>query len=123
MEAECGLPISWYEVLLHLGDAPRNRLRLNDLTDRIVLTQSGASRLVDRMVAAGLVERSADDADRRGRYAALTSKGRRVLRDAAKVHRRGIAEHFSQHLTDDEQRVLRSALAKVHAAAEVPPNA
>lgn len=122
MEAERGLPIAWYEVLLHLGEAPRNRLRLKDLTDRILLTQSGASRLVDRMVEAGLVDRSADDADRRGRHAVLTAKGRRVLREAAQVHRRGIAEHFLQHLTNDEQRVLRRALAKVHAAAETAPN-
>src|SRR4051794_39472276 len=79
MEAERGLPIVWYEVLLHLGEAPKHRLRLQQLTDRILLTQSGASRLVDRMVAAGLIDRSADDADRRGRYASLTTKGRRVL--------------------------------------------
>jgi DNA-binding MarR family transcriptional regulator len=118
MEAERGLPIVWYEVLLHLGAAPRNRLRLQELTERILLTQSGVSRLVERMVAAGLIDRSADDTDRRGRYAGLTTKGRRVLREAAQVHRRGIHEHFLQHLTHDEQRVVRRALAKVQAAAD-----
>lgn len=118
MVAERGLPLDWYEVLLHLSQAPRNRLRMQELTDRILLTQSGVSRLVDRMVAAGLVDRAPDDADRRGRYAVLSRNGRRVLRESAPVHRRGIAEHFLQHLSQEEQRVLRRALGKVRNAAE-----
>ena len=113
LEDEQGLPLAWYEVLLHLNEAPRNSLRMGDLARRALLTPSGLTRLVDRMESAGLVERKACGDDRRGSWAALTPAGRKKLKDAAPVHVRGVDQYFARHLTKDEARTLSKALAKM----------
>src|SRR5262249_11335051 len=64
--AEHGLPLAWYEVLLQLAEAPGQRLRMTDLAERVLLSRSGLTRLVDRLVAEGLVERAACPSDARG---------------------------------------------------------
>lgn len=110
---EAGLPLAWYEVLLHLRNAPDRRLRMQDLADRAVLTPSGLTRLVDRMEAEGLVRREPCPSDRRVSYATLTAHGRNRLRKAAPVHLRGVEEHFGRHLTEHEEKVLQRALGKV----------
>ena len=112
-----GLPLSRYEVLLRLHQAPGGRLRMQELADSVLLSKSGLSRLVDRMEAAGLVARERCPSDRRGAFAVLTEQGRTALRRAAPVHLRGIQEHFAGHLDDDEVRVLAAALRRVAAAA------
>jgi DNA-binding MarR family transcriptional regulator len=117
LERECGLPLSQYEVLLKLAGAPGGRLRMQELARSVLLSKSGLSRLVDRMVAAGLVcrERSLDD--RRGAFAVLTEPGRAALRQAAPVHLRGIQEHFAGFLGDAEAEVIGAALGRIAAAA------
>jgi DNA-binding MarR family transcriptional regulator len=116
LEAETGLPLAWYEVLLYLQRAPDQRLRMQELADSVVLTPSGLTRLVDHMEAAGLVRREACPTDRRGSYAVLAKKGYKRLSDTAPVHLRGVEEHFASHLTDHEAAVLSKALGKVLAA-------
>jgi DNA-binding MarR family transcriptional regulator len=116
LEAERSLPLSWYEVLVHLARAPGGRLRMQELAARVLLTQSGVSRLVDRMEAAGLVERTSCALDRRGTYAELKPAGLETLRRATPVHFRGIDRHFLRHLEPREREALRSALGKVVAA-------
>lgn len=125
LESTRGLPLTWYDVLLELNAAPDRRLRMQELGKRVVLSRSQASRVVDELVRAGFTARESDPADRRGAYAVLTDTGRTALRAAAPVYLAGIAEHFSDHLTDDELTVLSSALARVLAAAEAdqPPSA
>ena len=110
---ETGLPLGWYEVLLHLSWAPERRLRMQELAGRILLTPSGLTRVVDRMEAEGLVQREPCPTDRRALYATLTQPGLKRLRDASPVHLRGVEEHFARHLTDREADVLRKALGKV----------
>src|SRR4029450_9017163 len=83
----------------------------------VLLSKSGLSRLVDRMVEAGLVRRERCEDDRRGWVAVLTDQGRSALRRAAPVHLRGIQEHFVRHLEPEEVQVLSTALARVVAAA------
>jgi DNA-binding MarR family transcriptional regulator len=122
--AERGLPLSRYDVLLNLAEAPEGRLRMQELSASVLLSKSGLSRLVDRMVEAGLVRRERCENDRRGWFAVLTDQGRSALRRAAPVHLRGIHEHFTSHLTTEEVQVLTAALARVVAAARasaVPP--
>jgi DNA-binding MarR family transcriptional regulator len=122
LEAECGLPLTWYDVLLQLSGAPGGRLRMRDLAGAVLLSRSGLTRLVDRMAAAGLVCREAHSSDRRGANAVLTAAGRTALRRAAPVHLRGIDAHFSGHLSDDEVAGLRAALDRVLTAErEHPP--
>jgi DNA-binding MarR family transcriptional regulator len=117
LEQERGLPLSKFEVLLKLAEAPGGRMRMLELAQSVLLSKSGLSRLVDRMEEAELVRRERCPSDRRGAYAVLTDQGRAQLRRAAPVHLRGIQEHFARHLADDEVRVLTDALAKVNAAA------
>lgn len=117
LEQERGLPLSKFEVLLKLAEAPEGRMRMLELAQSVLLSKSGLSRLVDRMEEAELVRRERCPSDRRGAYAVLTEEGRRVLRRAAPVHLRGIQEHFASHLADDEVRVLADVLGRVTAAA------
>ena len=117
--AERGLPLSRYDVLLNLAEAPEGRLRMQELSASVLLSKSGLSRLVDRMVEAGLVRRERCEDDRRGWFAVLTDQGRSALRRAAPVHLRGIQEHFVRHLEPEEVQVLATALARVVAAARV----
>lgn len=116
LEHEMGLPITFYDVLLHLNEAPDRRLPMRELAERVLLSKSGLTRLVDRMVAEGLVERAACESDRRIVYAVLTTAGRERLVGAAPVHLRGIEEHFGRHLTDNEADTLRGLLQRVAGA-------
>lgn len=110
---ECGLPLSWYDVLVQLDAAPGRRLRMQQLVASLLLSKSGISRLVDRMVDAGYIERQTCPTDRRGAFAVLAPAGRAALQRAAPVHMRGIAEHFARHLSDSEAAALRSALERL----------
>lgn len=113
LQEEQGLALSWYEVLLHLNRAPDHRLRLSELADCLVLSRSGLTRLVDRMVAAGLIERATCRTDRRGAFAVLTPDGLSRLRKAAPTHLRGVEQHFTGLLADEELSAIRTGLAKV----------
>lgn len=113
LEEERGIPLSWYEVMLLLHNAPDGRIRITDLAHSLVLSKSGLSQLVSRMQAEGLLCREAYAEDRRGVFAALTDRGRRVFRRAAVIHLRGIEEHFGSHLTIEDARTLQAILAKV----------
>ena len=70
------VPLTWYDVLVALWEAPEHRLRLHELASAVVLSRSGLTRLVDRLEAAGLLRREACADDRRGSYAVLTEAGR-----------------------------------------------
>lgn len=113
LEASHGLPITWFEVLIKLDDAPGGRVRMQDLVEAALLTKSGVTRLVDRMQAAGLVQRCACDSDRRVTYAEITETGRKAIRDAMPSHKTDVEREFARHLSVDEQRVLRQLLTKV----------
>ena len=86
--AERDLPLTWYDVLIHLSEAG-GRLRMAELSDRLLANKSSLSRLCDRMEAAELVRRETVPEDARGVYAVLTKQGREVLRRAAPTHLRG----------------------------------
>lgn len=113
MRADEDLPLAWYDVLVHLSEAPEGRLRMQDLAEAVLLSKSGLTRLVDRMEEAGLVSRRACPTDRRGTYAQVTVEGRATLRRSAPAHIRGVREHFTDHLTESEVRALRSAFRKI----------
>jgi DNA-binding MarR family transcriptional regulator len=113
METERCLPLSWYDVLAQLNRAPGGRLRMQDLVNSLVLSKSGLTRRIDRMVEAGLVQRATCPGDRRGVYAVLTPAGRERLEHAWPVHDRGVQEHFTRYLTDEEAQVLQSVFQKV----------
>ena len=116
--AEEGLmPLSWYDVLLALYEAPERKLRMHELARAILVTRGGLTRLVARIEKAGLLRREPDSADGRGLYAVLTEEGLEALRRTWPTYARGIAEHFGKHLTDEEVEVLDRALRRVLSAA------
>lgn len=111
-----GVPLSWFEVLVRLGRTPGGRLRMSDLAHAVSLTTSGTTRLVDRIEAAGLIERQSCATDRRVAYAALTEAGRKVLKRAAPVHVDSIQRHVIDTLSADEVRTLERLLRKLRDA-------
>ncbi len=110
LQAKEGLALTDYDVLVQLANADERRLRMSELADRLLLSRSGATRLVDRMVADGLVERTTCEDDRRGQWAALTDAGFDRLRRASPTHLAGIARHFLSRLADDDVRSLARIL-------------
>ena len=111
--ADQDLALTDYDVLVQLAAAPEGRLRMSELADRLLLSRSGVTRLVDRLVADGLVERVSCEDDRRGQWAALTDAGRDRLRRAAPTHLRGVATHFLDRLSADDLASLERMLAGV----------
>src|SRR5688500_11194429 len=113
LQADQDLALTDYDVLVQLAAADDRRMRMSDLADRLLLSRSGVTRLVDRLVAEGLVERVSCDTDRRGLWAALTDAGLARLRSAAPTHLRGVSEHFLDRLSPDELAAMRGILARL----------
>ena len=120
LSAECDLPLGSYEVLLHLNEAPERRLRMTDLADRVLLSRSGLTRLVDRLERDGLIRRESCPSDLRGTNAVLTDEGYARLKAAAPAHLRGVREHVVDLLTPEELEVLAKALGRL--AGPLPGN-
>jgi DNA-binding MarR family transcriptional regulator len=112
LQSERGLTLRWYDVLVHLEEAGEG-IGMTDLANRILSSKSGLTRVVDRMEEEGLVRRERPPADRRAVHVVLTPKGAKALEAARVVHRRGIQEHFAQHLDERDLKALERALAKV----------
>jgi DNA-binding MarR family transcriptional regulator len=109
LEAAHGLPLSSYEVLLHLDDADGHRMRMSDLATMVILSRSGLTRLVDRLEREGLIARESCPSDARGSFAALTPAGRRKLVAARATHLAGVRSMFVDHFSADELDLLGSA--------------
>lgn len=113
LEAEHGLSLSAYEVLLLLAEAPQGRLRMSELAESSLLSLSGMTRLVDRLVGAGHVERERCAEDRRGLWARLTPAGADLFRRARETHLHGIRERFLSRLSDAQLTALAEVWADV----------
>jgi len=113
LQSEQSLGLGEYEVLLLLARADERRLRMSELADRLVLSRSGVTRLVDRLEGAALVKRGSCDTDRRGSWAILTDAGHQRLRGAAPTHLRGVGEHFLDRIPAAELEALRRTLDRV----------
>ncbi|MEO8252274.1 MAG: MarR family transcriptional regulator [Chloroflexota bacterium] len=113
LQAEQALGLGEYEVLLLLARADDRQLRMSELADRLVLSRSGVTRLVDRLEGEALVERASCDTDRRGSWATLTDAGHKRLRKAAPTHLRGVGEHFLNRIPADELDALQRTLDRV----------
>jgi DNA-binding MarR family transcriptional regulator len=106
LEREHGLPLSSYEVLQHLMDAPAGRMRMCDLAEQVQLSRSGLTRLVDRLEREQLIGRCSCEHDARGAYACLTDRGRERLEAARGTHRAVVQEHFLSHFSEHELQAL-----------------
>ena len=107
LQEEHGLPLTSYEVLLSLEAAPDRRLRMSELADSLLLSQSGVTRLVDRLVRDGLVRRERCDSDGRGYFAVLTDSGLARYQAARPTHLAGVRKRFLERLSDEQLEVLR----------------
>ena len=103
LQAQHGLSLSQYEVLKVVGDAPGEEMRMADVADGVLLSRSGLTRLVDRLVCGGLLERRACPSDARGALAHLTPAGRERLDAARRTHLQGVRRLFLSQLTPEEQ--------------------
>lgn len=106
-------PLSWYDVLLELGRAEDGRLRPLELERRTLLAQYNASRLIDRMEKAGLVERLPHPEDGRGQLVAITAEGRSMQKRVWKVYGPAIAKHVGEKLRPAEAVELARLLQKL----------
>jgi DNA-binding MarR family transcriptional regulator len=113
LQEQAGIPLRWYDVLVHLEEAPERRMRMNELALAIVSSKSGLTRVIDRMEDEGLVRRERPESDRRVIEVVLTDEGDAKLEEARKLHRHGIQQHFARHLDAKDFAALERALPKV----------
>ncbi len=110
-------PLSWYDLLWALERSPGQRLRMSELAEKVVLSRSNLTRLVDRLEEAGLVARERSEDDRRGAYAVLAEAGRETRRRMWPVYEGGIRQLFEGRLSEAEAQTLGAVLRRLLAAA------
>ena len=110
-------PLGWYDVLWALERSPGQRQRMSELAQRVVLSRSNLTRLVDRLEDAGLVRRERSEVDRRGAFAVLTDAGKALRRKMWPVYQAAIRELFEAHLSDEDAGALSGVLRRVLDAA------
>lgn len=112
LAAAGAIPLTWYDVLLELRSAG-HPLRMQVLGERVVLSRTRVSRLVQELESRGLVARAPDPDDGRSTLAAITDAGTNALRQAAPVYLAGIEVHFTRHLTASQQHAIAAGLTRV----------
>ncbi len=115
LRAEVGIPGAWYEALVEIAFAGRT-MRMHEFAEETTLTKSGATRFIDRLERAGLVERVECPTDRRAYNLALTNEGKAMQEDADPHVLRVIEEHFGSYINDEEAEVLLDTLNRMRKA-------
>jgi DNA-binding MarR family transcriptional regulator len=121
VRAGTGLPLAWYDVLLELSAARDGRLTMSLLSERVVLSRSRVSRVVDDLTRDGLVRREGNPDDARSAYAAITPAGLTRFREAAPIYVGSIEDEFAGDLTVAELTALASLLQRVLARLDRTP--
>ena len=111
LRREFGIPGTWYEALVEIAFAG-GTMRMNQFARETTLTKSGATRFVDRLESAGLVERTPCPTDRRVSQLTLTAEGKRLQRASDPHVLRVIQERFGRHMTADEAQTIYEALTR-----------
>lgn len=110
-------PLSWYEVLIAIAAAERQRMRMGELADAMVISRGGLTKLVDRLVNAGLLERTLCESDRRVSYASLLPAGAALLDEMRPTVEAELDAVFAAKLTAGQTAELRTALGRVQGSA------
>jgi DNA-binding MarR family transcriptional regulator len=113
MLPEAGMPLAWYEVLLHLNRAPQGLMRYQDLAKVAGISDSGASRRLEHMVNAGLIDRKSCPTDRRGVYAHITEAGKAGFDKAHAVFLRSLDRNLASHLETDDADAMSAGLSRL----------
>ncbi len=106
-------PLAWYDALLELARAPEGAMRPRDLEKQMLLPQYSTSRLVDRLVEAGLVERKICPVDGRGQFVAITAAGRALQKKMWETYARAIERHVGAKLSSKEAASLCDLLSRL----------
>jgi DNA-binding MarR family transcriptional regulator len=110
-------PLPWFEVLATLDRAEQQRMKMGDLAEAMVITRGGLTKLVDRLVKAGLLERTFCETDRRVSYATLLPAGVELLEEMRPVVRGELAVAFSANLTVKQAEELQGTLERIRCSA------
>jgi DNA-binding MarR family transcriptional regulator len=110
-------PLPWYEVLVTVARAPEQRMKMGDLAEVLVITRGGLTKLVDRLVKAGLLERTFCETDRRVSYATLMPAGLELLTEMRPVVLAELEVAFTANLSLDEAKALSATLERVRTSA------
>jgi len=110
LQERLGIPLTWFEVLLRLARTEDQRMTMTRLAESVSFSSGGFSRVADRLVAAGLLERLPCPGNRRATLAHLTEDGRRTLDAALAAHADGVQRLVLAHLDDAQAAALRDAL-------------
>jgi len=118
LQSVSGLPALSFHVLQTLADAPDGRLRLQELADAVRHSQSGTTRLVDRLEKEGLVVRQSCESDRRVTWALLSEKGLSLYAQVSPAWEAFLADHLRKALSADEADQLTALLTKLQGTLE-----
>jgi DNA-binding MarR family transcriptional regulator len=118
LQAAHSLSLAEYDALLQIANSPGRRVRMNVLANRVLLSRSGITRLVDRLEADGSVERMACSTDARGQEAMLTPAGLDRLRTASGTHLDGVRSYFLERLDAADLDAIERSLGHVAGALE-----
>ena len=113
LQRDCGIPHTYYEILVRLSEAPDRRLRMSALADRSQSSRSRLSHAVARLEENGWVKRESCADDKRGQLAVLTDEGFAALERAAPSHVESVRKHVFDPLTEEQQRLLGEVSAKL----------
>lgn len=113
MVPEAGMPLAWYEVLQHLSRSPGGAMRYQELAKLAGITNSGASRRLEQMTKAGLIERQSCPTDRRGVFAHVTTKGEAAFAKAHAVFVKSLERNFGSRLKAGEADAISAALSRL----------
>ncbi|HEY8808738.1 MAG TPA: MarR family transcriptional regulator [Solirubrobacterales bacterium] len=110
-------PLPWYEVLATVADASDQRMKMGELAESLVITRGGLTKLVDRLIRAGLMERTFCETDRRVSYATLLPAGEEMLEEMRPAVIAELRSAFSAKLSVAEAEGLRETLERVRVSA------
>ena len=113
MVPNAGIPLGWYDMLAHLNRAPDAMLRFQDLARLAGITDSGASRRIEQMIKAGLIDRHSCPIDRRGVYAHLTEKGKAAYTKAHAVFVHSLEQNLGSRLAPEQADAVHAALSRL----------
>jgi DNA-binding MarR family transcriptional regulator len=113
LEAQHGLPLTSYEVLVRLNEADGCRMRMHDIASSVWLSRSGLTRLIDRLERDGFVTRKSCPHDARGAFAVLTDAGREKLAEAEQTQMAGVRRLFLTHFSEEELAQLSEMWERV----------
>jgi DNA-binding MarR family transcriptional regulator len=113
MVPEAGMPLAWYEVLVHLSRSPNGMMRYQDLAKVAGITNSGASRRLEQMTRAGLIERRSCPTDRRGVFAHVTTRGEAAFKKAHRVFLDSLERNFGDAIEPGDAETISAALSRL----------